>query len=115
MKRLFKCIAGLLILSVIGLYSPRISFCAGSGLFAKADKKTITRHEPKIMSEPARDIPVAAAKTTKKKKTPWLWIGLGAVAVIGVAAMAGGGGGGDDDKPKPEPPADGEGTITVEW
>jgi hypothetical protein len=113
MKLLFKCIAGLLVLSVMGLYSPRISFCAGSGLFAKAEQRPVTRHEPKIMSEPEKDIPVAAAKAGEKKKTPWLMIGLGAVAVIALAAIAGGGGGGDgggngNDEPE-------NGTITVGW
>lgn len=111
MKRLLKCIACLLVFSVMGLYCPGVSFCAGSGLFAKADKKTITRHEPKIMSEPEKDIPVAAPTPKERKKTPWLMIGLGAVAVVGLAAIAAGGGGGDgggDDGPT-------HGTITINW
>ncbi len=113
MKRLFKCIAGLLVLSVIGLYCPNVSFGAGSGLFAKADKRTITRHEPRIKSEPAKDIPVAVAASGEKKKTPWLMIGLGAAAVVALAALAaggGGGGGGGGGTPEPQ-----EGTITVGW
>ena len=114
MKRILKCIAGLLVLSVIGLYSPRVSFCAGSGLFAKADQKPITQHEPKIMSEPEKDIPVVAAKATKRKKTPWLWIGLGAAALVGLAAIAAGSGGGGDP-PSDDPDPDEEGTITVNW
>jgi hypothetical protein len=113
MKRLFKCIAGLLVLSVMGLYCPGVSFGAGSGLFAKADKKPITRHEPRIMSAPEKEIPVAAPTPTEPKKTPWLMIGLGAAAVIGLAAIAaggGGGGGGDNGPNGPE-----EGTITISW
>jgi hypothetical protein len=112
MKLFVKCIACLLVLSVMGLYCPNASFCAGSGLFAKTDSKTITRHEPKIMSEAEKDIPVtAAAKAGAKKKTPWLWVGLGAVALVAVVAMAGAGGG-SDSKP---PPPDKEGTITIGW
>lgn len=112
MKRLFKCIAGLLVLSVMGLYCPGVSVYAGSGLFAKADKKPITRHAPKIKAEPEKDIPVAAAAPGEKKKTPWLMIGLGAAAVIGLAAIAAGGGGGGGGNG-----GNGEdvGDITVQW
>jgi hypothetical protein len=115
MKRLFKCIAGLLVLSVMGLYCPGVSFGAGSGLFAKADKKPITRHEPKIMSEPEKEIPVAAAAPTKRKKTNWLMIGLGAVAVVGLAAIAAGGGGGGGGGGGNGPDESEDGTITVSW
>lgn len=110
MKRRFKCIAGLLMVSVMGLYFPRVSLCTELGPIAKADKKTITRHEPKIMSEPEKEIPVATAKTVKRKKTPWLLMGLGAAALLGLVAIAGGGGGGNPDH-SPE----GEGDVTVSW
>jgi hypothetical protein len=117
MKRLFKCIAGLLVLSVMGLYCPGVSVWAGSGLLAKADKKQITRHEPRVMAEPEKDIPVAVAGPGERKKTPWLMIGLGAVAVAVLAAIAGGGGGGGggggNGPEEPEEPEDG--TITVNW
>ena len=93
MKPLFKCIAGLLMLSVIGLNYPRVSFCAESGLLAKADQKPITQHEPKIMSAPEKKIPISAAKTAERKKFPWLLTGLGA-ALVGLAAIAAGSGGG---------------------
>jgi hypothetical protein len=117
MRVLFKCIAGLLVLSVMGLFSPRVSFCEGSALFAKAQKKPITRHAPKIMSEPEKEVPKAAATPGERKKVPWMWIGLGAVAVVAVAILAGGGGGGggNGNGPDPDPPADDDGTITVEW
>jgi hypothetical protein len=94
----------------MGLYCPGVSFGAGSGLFAKADKKPITRHEPRIMSEPEEDIPVAAVAPTEPKKTPWLKIGLGAAAVVALAAIAAGGGGSDKGESKPK-----EGTITISW
>ena len=116
MKRLSKCIAGLLVLSVLGLYCPGVSFGAGSGLFAKADNKPITRHEPRIMSEPEKDIPVAAAAPGEKKKTPWLMIGLGAVAVAALAAIAGGGGGGGGgDGGGNGNNGQDEGSITISW
>jgi hypothetical protein len=114
MKLVFKCIAGLLALSVVGLFFPRGSFVAGSGLLAKTDKKPITRHAPKIMSEPEMEIPVAAVTPVERKKVPWMWIGLGAVAVVGLAAIAGGGGGGGGGGGNgPEEPQ--EGTVTVSW
>jgi hypothetical protein len=111
MKVLFKCIAGLLVLSVMGLFSPKVSFCAGSNLFTGGNKKPITRYTPEIKSEPEKEIPLAAAAPGQRSKTPWMWIGLGAVAVIGLAALAGGGGGDKD----PNPPSDEKGTITVAW
>lgn len=111
MKPLFKCIAGLLVLAVIGLYCPRISFGAGPGVFAKADRKPITRHEPIIMSEPEKDIPVAAAEPGERKNPTWLLIGLGAAALVGLAALASGGGGGGDGNGN----GDEEGSITVSW
>lgn len=110
MKRRFKCIAGLLMVSVMGLYFPRVTFCTELGPIASADKKTITRHEPKIMSEPEKEILVAEAKTVKRKKTPWLLMGLGAAALVGLVAIAGGGGGGNPDHSPEE-----EGDVTVSW
>jgi hypothetical protein len=110
MKRLFKCIASLLMLSTLGLCSPKISCCAESGLFAKGDQAKITRHEPKIMSAPERRIPVSATKTTKPKKSPWLLVGLGAAALLGLTAIAAGSGGGDSDPAEEE-----EGDVAVSW
>ena len=112
MKPLFKCMAALLTLSVFGLYCPKVAFCAGPGLFAKADRKPITRHAPIIMSEEEKDIPVVAAEPGERKKPNWLLIGLGGVAVIGLVAAIGGlgGGGGGDGKEEPK-----EGSITVSW
>lgn len=108
MKPLFKCITGLLILSVMGLYSPRVSFCMDFGQFAKADEKIITLHEPKIMSEPEKMIPVAAAKTVNRKKTPWLLMGLGAAVLVGLTAIAAGS---DDGKRASTQKED----VTVSW
>jgi hypothetical protein len=112
MKRLCKCIAGLLILSVTGLYPPKIALCAESGLFAKTDQKQITRHATKIMSTPEKRIPIAATKTAKRKKTPWLLVGLGTAALVGLFAIAAGSGGGGG---KPEPHEEGEADVTVNW
>lgn len=106
MRRLFKCITVLLILSVMGLYCPRVSFCTESELFGKADEKIITLHEPKSMSEPEKKIPVAATKTTKPKKTSWLLMGLGAAVLAGLVIFAS-----DDDG---EPPSQKE-DVTVSW
>lgn len=111
MKPLFKCIAGLLMLSVIGLYCPRVSFCAESGLLAKADQKPITRHEPKIMSAPEKKIPLSAAKTAERKKSPWLLTGLGAAALVGLAAIAAGSGGGSDRSKG----GAGNGGVNISW
>lgn len=108
MKLLYKCISGFLVLTLIGLYVPRISFCADSKLFARADRKTITRHEPEIMSAPEQEMPLGTAEQVKKKKSPWLWIGLG-LGLAALAGIAGGGGGGGDN------PGANEGTIVVEW
>jgi len=60
MKALKKGVCTFLILTMLGLYFPEISFCDGSRLFAKGDPKTITVHEPKIVSAPEQDIPLVA-------------------------------------------------------
>lgn len=111
MKTFTKCIAGLLVLSVIGLYSPRVSFGDGSRSLAQTDKKPITMHEPKFMSEPAKDIPLNKAREGKRKKPNWLMYGLGGALVVGLAVVAGGlSSGGDDPKTAKD-----DNTITVEW
>lgn len=111
MRILKKCIAGLLVLSLIGLYLPQNSYCAGSGRLAKTDKKSITRHKPRIMSTPEKDIPLAKAEAVEKKGFYWLLIGAGAAIVLGLAAAAGGGGGGDGLIT----PAENTTSVTVGW
>lgn len=115
MKTLTQCISGLLVLTIIGLYCPSASFCAGSGLFANVDKKTITRHEPKIMSAPEMDIPREKDEPVEKKGPNWLMIGLGGVVVLGLAAAIGGMGGGGGDSGDGGENGENTGTITVGW
>ena len=112
MKPITKCIAGLLALTILGLYSPRISFGAGSELLAKADKKPTTLHQPRIKSEPAHAIPTATKPVGQKKKPNWLMIGLaGGLVVLLAAAIGGLGGGGNGSNPPPE----GKGDVKIEW
>ena len=113
MTMLKRGLTGLLVLAFLALNLPKGAFCEGSLSFAKADKKSITRHEPKIMTTPEKDIPMVQAEGKQKKgKTHYLWLGLGAAVVLGlVAAGAGGGGGGGGDTP----PAESTGNISVGW
>jgi hypothetical protein len=109
MKMLKRGLAGLLVLTSLGLNLPKGALCEDSLLFSKADKKTITRHEPKIMTTPAKDIPMVLAKKKQKGKMRYLWYGLGAAVVLGVVAAGGGGGGGGDT------PGENTGNIAVGW
>jgi hypothetical protein len=111
MKTLTKCVAGLLVLTVIGLYSPKVSFCDGSRSFVQTDKKPITMHEPKFMSESAKDIPLDKVREGEQKKLNWLMYGLGGALVVGLAVAAGGlSSGGDAPKTEKD-----DNTVTVEW
>jgi hypothetical protein len=114
MKSLNKCIAVLLVLPMIWLFMPRAAFCTGRVLYAKADNKTITQHEPKVMATPEKELAPGATVRDDKKKPNWLWIGLGAALLIGLVAAAGGGGGGDGGGNDP-PPDEDNGDITVGW
>lgn len=119
MKPFNRFIACVLVLPALWLFLPNAALCAGKKPAAKADKKTITRHEPKVMASPEKKMTPEQAAQVKKKKPYWLWIGLGAAVTIGlVAALAGSGGGGGGGTPHdtPDPPeTHGEGDITVEW
>jgi len=86
MKLLKKIFTLLLILLILNLYFPNLTFAEHKYLYAKAG---ITKHKPEILSTPEENIP-----TIKVKKTSgWTWLIL--VALLGgVAAAAGGGGGG---------------------
>jgi hypothetical protein len=110
MKLLKKGFTGMLVLAFLALSLPRVAFCDGSTLFAKADQKTITRHEPKVMTSPAKAIPLAQGEQGQKSKGSYLWIGLGAVVLLGLVAAGGGGGGGDSGNN-----GDDTGSITVGW
>lgn len=110
MKTLKKSIAGVVMLPVLALTYPHAACWAGSPLFAKTEKTTITRHEPKVLSTPAEDIPVVQAEPGEQKgANKWLWIGLGVLAIGGIAAAAGGGGGGGDGN------GGDTGSVTVGW
>ena len=81
---LFKrMLVGVLILSVLGLYFPRIVPAGGQGTTTP-----VTEHTPKILAPPEKEIPVE--EVAKEKKNTWLWVLLGAVAVGGLAALGGG-------------------------
>lgn len=107
MKLLSKSIVGLLIVSVIGLYFPGVSFCTDAEIDTGSGMKQITWHKPKVMSEPEKDIPVVATKAVENKGLNWLWIGGAAALVVGLAAAAGGGDSGDSDGS--------DGNISVSW
>ena len=97
MKTWNQSIAAWLILSMTALAYPSIGFCANPRLKAKADTKEITWHEPKIMSTPAKSIPMEAIDKDKKVGVgTWVLVGLGVAAVAALAAGGGGGGGSDD-------------------
>jgi hypothetical protein len=117
MEALQKCIAGLLVLTVMGLCYPKSAFCGGALPSAKVNAKAITRHEPRIKSEPAKDISLAPGETGGQKKTAkWLLYGLGAALVVGLAMGAGGGSSSDGGTPDNNSPAgDGSGTVSVGW
>lgn len=110
MKPLNKIIACLLVLPTIWLFLPNAALGADKVLLAKADKKTITVHEPKVKASSGVSVTLKQAPQ-KKKKANWLLIGLAAAVVIGLAAAVGGGGGGGDGSGGNND----EGDVTVGW
>jgi hypothetical protein len=112
-----KILSGVLVLSLLCLYFPKIGFAGQSRLIAKANTATpITKHKPEILSLPEEDIPIEKrGEAVEGKKKTWGWYVLGGAVVIGliVAAVAAGGGGGgssgssDNDNDK--------GDVTVIW
>ena len=104
MKSLKKLFTLVLILSILNLYLPNITFAGQPQIYKKAG---ITKHKPEILSTPEEDIPTIKAKKT----SGWTW--LIAIGLIGgvVAAAAGGdgdgggGGGGGGDT----------GDVAVTW
>jgi hypothetical protein len=108
-----KILSGVLVLSLLCLYFPKINLAGQSRLIAKANTATpITKHEPEILSLPEKDIPIekrGVAVEGEKKK--WGWYVLAGVAVVGLivaAAAAGGGGGGGGN-------GDDSGDVTASW
>ena len=116
MEALKKCIAGLLVLAMMGLCYPKSALCGSAPPSTKLDAKGITRHEPRIKSEPERDLSLAPGETGGKKKTSkWIWYGLGAALVVGLALGAGGGGSSDGGTPDNNSTTGGGGTVSVGW
>lgn len=117
MEALQKCVAGLLVLTVMGLCYPKSAVCAGALPAAKTNAKAITHHEPRIKSEPERDLSLVQGETGGQKKTAkWLLYGLGAALVVGLALGAGGGSSSDGGTPSSNTPAGGgSGTVSVGW
>jgi hypothetical protein len=112
MNMLMKGLSGFFILTFLGLNLPTSGFCEDSLLFARAGQKHITRHEPRIMTTPEKEIPMVQPEAKEKKgRTKYLWLGLGAAVVLGVVAAGAGGGGGGGDTPA----AEGSGNISVGW
>jgi succinyl-CoA synthetase beta subunit len=99
MDVLNRCISGLLVIFLTGLYFPKSVSCADPQLIVKVDKNAITRHEPKVMAAEEKEIPKVKVEEKKQKGlNKYLWIGLGTLLVGGtVAALAGTGGGSSDD------------------
>ena len=109
MNFLRRILTIVLILSVLGLYFPKITLAGPGSLFAKA--VGITEHLPEILAPPEEEIPVEEVK--KGKRRTWLWVLGGAVLVGIIAAAAGGGGGGGGSSDPVEPVNTGD--ITVSW
>ncbi|MGD9010243.1 MAG: hypothetical protein PVG41_20130 [Desulfobacteraceae bacterium] len=113
MKPFNRLIACVLVLPTLLLFLPTTAMCTGKKPSDKAGKKTITRHEPKVMASPEKKMTPEQAAQVEKKKPNWLWIGIGAAVVVGLAAaLAGGGGGGGSHSSSSQ---DEEGDITVQW
>jgi hypothetical protein len=112
MRFIEKVVGIIIILLLLGLHFPEISFSWQRAVYAKADtSKTITKHAPEFLAPPEIEIPLAmkqpAKQLGKKKINKWVWVGLGVLAA-GVLAGAGGGGGeGDGDN------GDDTGTIVI--
>lgn len=111
MKTWEKYLAGWLALTVMGFSYPKASFCQSALLSDQANNKSITSIEPRIKSEPEKDIPSTVAEKKKEKGTgKWIMYGLGAALVLGLALGGGGGGGGDTPKND-----GGSGSVSVGW
>jgi len=79
----------LLILSLLNLYLPRVTFSQVGDI-----EEEITKHAPEMRSTPEENIPV---EVVKKRGAIWVWVVLGLLVVGGTLALVttrGGGGGG---------------------
>lgn len=104
MKLVKRIFVALLILSVMNLYLPKITFAEQHYVYAKAG---VTKHKPEILSTPEEDIP-----TIKEKKTSgWTWVILLVLAGGVAAALAAQE---EEEEEEDGPPPEG-GDVTVTW
>jgi hypothetical protein len=107
MKLLKRIFTALLILLIMNLYLPKLTFAEQYYLYSKAD---ITKHKPEILSKPEKDIPAI-----KKKGSSWGWYILLLLVAWG-AAEAADGGGEEETQTSPTQPSNGDtGDVTVTW
>jgi hypothetical protein len=90
-----KCIAGLLMMSIIGLHIPNVAFCTGAERFTQIYNKPVTRHKVMTMST-TENVSEKKVKKGQKKIIKWLLIAAGATLAAGLVSAGGGGGGGGD-------------------
>ena len=110
MKFLEKNLILLLILSLLNLYLPRLSFSQVGFIDPE-----ITKHSPEMRSSPEENIPV---EEVSKKRTDWVWWVLGALVVggaIAAAAAGGGGGGGGGSSNNTSSSGGNSGSVAVGW
>ncbi len=88
MKMIKNIFIVLLILSLLNLYLPRVTFSQIGDI-----EEEITNHAPEMRATPEENIPV---EVVKKRGPIWLWVVLGLLLIGGTLALvtAGGGGGG---------------------
>ena len=90
MKIIEKIFVAFLILSLLNLYLPRLTFSQVGDI-----QEEITKHPPEMRSTPEENIPV---EVVKKGLANWVWVALGLLVIGGaltlVATQSGGGGGG---------------------
>ena len=91
MKIIEKILVTFLILSLLNLYLPRLTFSQVGDI-----EEEITKHPPEMRSTPEENIPV---EVVKKGLANWVWVALGLLVIGGaltlVATQSGGGGGGN--------------------
>jgi hypothetical protein len=105
--RIFKKIfVLLLVVSIMNLYFPQVTFGQASDTRGQAG---VTKNPPEFLTSPELNIPVE-----KETKTAgWVWVALGIVLVGGLAAAAAGGGGGGGGTTTGTTPT--TGSVAVGW
>ena len=111
MKFLEKNLILLLILSLLNLYLPRLSFSQVGFIDPE-----ITKHSPEMRSSPEENIPV---EEVTKKRPGWIWWVLALLVVGGAIAIAsagaGGGGGGSSTNSTGSSAGGNGGSVAVGW